>query len=93
VTQPITPSHEAVVHINWTRYIRTECAVMVCPTCQRMRRFLCQFQEWYGWAQTCLGCGDVWEDGERLERPFVRGWRQDSIRRARKALEIIGVQA
>ena len=37
---------------------------------------------WYGWTLTCLGCGDRWLDGERLERPFMRGWRQEAIRRA-----------
>lgn len=81
------------VHINWTRYSQTECRLHRCPTCERDRRFLAQFQEWYGWTMTCCGCGDVWTDGEPHPRPFARGWRQDNIRRARTVLESIGAQA
>jgi hypothetical protein len=84
---------EPRIHINWTRYSETCCQVSHCPTCERLRRFLCRFQEWYGWTQTCLGCGETWTDGEPHERPFQRGWRQESIRHARKVLATIGVQA
>ena len=54
-----------------------------CPTCGRRRRFYGTWAEWYGWTLTCLGCGDAWQDGERMERPFMRGWRADRIRRAK----------
>lgn len=81
------------IHINWTRYSETKCVVIDCPVCERPRRFLSQFQEWYGSTITCCGCGDMWTDGEPHERPFAPGWRQQNIRRARKVLASIGVQA
>lgn len=59
--------------------------ILPCPTCERRRRFVCRLYEWYGWMVTCCGCGDSWEDGERLPRPFARGWRAAAIARARAA--------
>jgi len=53
-----------------------------CPTENAPRRMLGEFAAYYGWTITCLGCGDRWMDGERGERPFARGWRQESIARA-----------
>lgn len=58
--------------------------VQDCPTCDRRRRFVCRWEAWYGVSVTCLGCGDSWCDGERYERPFLRGWRQAAIRRAKQ---------
>jgi hypothetical protein len=81
------------IHINRARYSETKCAIVDCPTCQRPRRMLAQFQEWYGWTLTCAGCGDVWSDGEMHERPFEPGWRRKSIEHARAALAGIGIQA
>lgn len=82
-----------VLHVNWTRYSETSCLVINCPTCERQRRALYQFQEWYGGTVTCAGCGDMWQDGERLERPFAPGWRKQSIEHARRVLASIGVPA
>jgi hypothetical protein len=82
-----------VVHINFTRYTETVCQLNRCPTCQRDRRMLGQFQEWYGMTWTCLGCGEQWQDGEHGGREFRPGWRQENIRHARKVLESIGAQA
>jgi hypothetical protein len=81
------------VHINWTHYSQTRCEVIDCPTCNRQRRALAQFQEWYGWTITCAGCGEQWYDGERGQRPFIQGWRKQNIEEARAALQSIGVQA
>lgn len=81
------------LHINWTRYSKTHCAVIDCPVCQRPRRMLCRFQDWYGTTVTCTGCGDQWTDGERHDRPFYPGWRKDHIRYAREVLATIGIQA
>jgi len=81
------------VHVSWTRYSRTECVVIDCPTCERQRRASAQFQEWYGWTTTCAGCGDQWMDGEMGERPFARGWRRQNIERARAVIESIGLWA
>lgn len=55
-----------------------------CPTCEKKRFMMCWHEEWYGWNYTCLKCGERWADEERLERPFCRGWRQDSVRRAKR---------
>lgn len=57
-----------------------------CPTCKKRRKFYAYFQEWYGWTMTCLGCGEMWADGEMLGRPFMPGWRKDNIRRAKKRI-------
>jgi hypothetical protein len=55
-----------------------------CPTCVRIRWMHVAEAIWYGATITCLGCGEAWSDGERLRRPFARGWRQDAVRRARR---------
>ena len=68
-------------------------AVNDCPTCERPRRMLGWFVEWYGTTWTCAGCGDQWSDGERHARPFAPGWRQEGIAWARRGLALIGVQA
>ncbi len=68
-------------------------AVNHCPVCARPRRMLGHFVEWYGTTWTCAGCGDSWQDGERLERPFAPGWRQQTVRQARERLAALGVQA
>lgn len=55
-----------------------------CPICERARFFVGFFTEWYGWHVVCLRCGDQWEDGEMLSRPFKPRWRQESVEWARK---------
>ncbi len=50
--------------------------IAACPTCKQRRRFAgLDSGPYYGVAWTCCACGDSWADGERLERPFLRGWR------------------
>jgi hypothetical protein len=58
--------------------------IQFCPTCERRRRFAGFDQAWYGVTLTCLACGDSWSDGEMLERPFRRGWRDRARAEARK---------
>lgn len=82
-----------LIHINVPRYSDQRCLVVDCPTCERPRRMLWQFQEWYGGTLTCAGCGDRWSDGEMHPRPFAPGWRQDNIRYARGVLVTLGVFA
>lgn len=74
----------ARIHINWTRYTRRDLSRNFCPTCDKRTFFVAFFQDWYGWASTCLRCGDRWQDGEFCERPFMRGWRKKSIEAAKK---------
>lgn len=71
----------ASLHINRPASINIR-RVMHCPTCDRRRRFSAFDQLWYGPTWTCLGCGDSWSDGMRLERPFRPRWRTEARRRA-----------
>ena len=72
-----------IIHISVPRYIIVKQPVHECPTCKTCRRFLLRVQPWYGADSTCLTCGDSWQDGERMERPFMRGWRKESVKHAR----------
>lgn len=54
-----------------------------CPTCNTRRRFVVRLYEWYDTIWTCCGCGDSWSAGERMRRPFRRGWRAEATARAR----------
>lgn len=59
-----------------------------CPTCEAETDFVAAFSgAYYGDILTCTGCGDAWSEGQRLERPFRRGWRAESIRRAQQRFE------
>jgi hypothetical protein len=71
------------VHVCWSREDWTARRIVFCPTCKQRRRFAGWGQEWYGTIWTCCGCGDAWCDGEMLPRPFARGWRAKSIRKAK----------
>jgi hypothetical protein len=73
------------VHINYTRYSDVDLSKHYCPTCDKQTFFTAFFQDYYGWDSTCLKCGEHWCDGEMSERPFARGWRKDSIKRAKAA--------
>ena len=55
-----------------------------CPICKKRRFFLDVFTAWYGLDSVCLKCGDRWMDGELLLRPFMRGWRKQSVARAKQ---------
>jgi hypothetical protein len=81
------------VHIHAPLPVETCCIVIDCPTCQRQRRALCRYYEWYGATVICAGCGDTWNDGEMEYRPFAPGWRRKSIEHARRELAAIGAQA
>lgn len=81
------------VHIYAPPAISVRVLVVDCPTCNRPRRMLSKSYEWHGAALTCAGCGDSWQDGWRTERPFMPGWRRQSIEYARRELAKIGVQA
>ena len=63
-----------------------------CPNCCGRRTFACFFQEWYGWLDTCLNCGDSWQDGEWMPRPFAPGWRKESVADARERYRLLGRQ-
>ena len=74
-----------MIHILWTTFSDVRAVRVFCPTCRPFRvAAVAAFQEWYGWFVTCLRCGESWEDGEMLPRPFMRGWRAHSIASARE---------
>lgn len=81
------------VHINAPRPVEVSCVIIDCPVCQRKRRALAKYYEWYGATVVCAGCGDRWNDGEMEERPFMPRWRQKSIEHAREELAAIGIQS
>jgi hypothetical protein len=81
------------IHIHAPAPVDVRCIVIDCPTCQRQRRAICKFFEWYGADVTCAGCGDAWSDGEMHERPFAPGWRRQGREYARRELGKIGVPA
>lgn len=57
--------------------------IRYCPVCERRRRFIVRWDgAWYGTTLHCA-CGDSWQDGELLERPFQRGWRKKEQERFR----------
>lgn len=78
------PTH---IHIYQIKYDQTKCVISFCPNCECRRKMLAQFAEWHGWTVTCAHCGDRWEDGELVERPFERGWRKKSADRAKAILK------
>ena len=59
--------------------------VFDCPVCKHRRRFVVVEPEspYCSSTMTCLACGDSWQDGELLERPFQRGWREKAKAKAR----------
>lgn len=72
------------IHINVPHYDSVLITRVKCPTCDKVRAILTMSQEWYGCRSICLRCGEQWGDGERLPRPFARGWRKQSVEEARK---------
>lgn len=64
-----------------------EVRVQFCPTEDTETEMLCQHFEWLGWDITCLSCGEKWGDGERLARPFERGWRERRIEEAKQIIK------
>jgi len=79
-----------MIHIHAPRPTKSMAKIQRCPTCKKRRKFWGAFYEWYGWNITCLSCGERWQDGERLQRPFCPGWRKDSVKRARAAMRLDG---
>jgi hypothetical protein len=79
-----TTTESTAVHIHAPRPTERRLARIDCPTCKRRTFAVGWFTEWYGWDETCLRCGERWGDGERLPRPFVRGWRAKSIEQAKR---------
>jgi hypothetical protein len=74
---------ELTVHLNRPSTMNVR-LIRACPTCKQRRRFAgFDSPPWYGVTLTCCACGDTWSDGERQERPFMRGWRKKSIAEAK----------
>jgi len=67
--------------------IRREVKKRHCPNCHADRPFLVEHLEWYGIDETCLTCGDCWQDGELCPRPLVYAWRKKAVQRALDRLD------
>lgn len=80
---------ESTLIICVPRVTKREIHTTRCPHCSKVRgkptrrKFLYEYEEWYGWTETCLTCGDRWEDGELCPRPRERGWRKEAVKRAK----------
>lgn len=65
--------------------------VLACPTEGRRRRMAGRDHgPYYGPTITCCGCGDSWNCGELMPRPFKRAWRQAEIVKAKRAWDEAG---
>ena len=58
--------------------------ILHCPVEDRRRRMAGYDAPWYGVTITCLGCGDMWTDGQMHPRPFKPRWRKENIAAARE---------
>jgi hypothetical protein len=76
------------LHICYSRMDETKKWRRRCPSCTFRTTMFGWFQEWYGWHITCLHCGEQWQDGCQVERPFMSGWRKRNIAEARRLWSI-----
>lgn len=74
----------SAIHIDFTRVDEQRIIRSYCPNCNQVSGFYAWFQDWYGWHETCLRCGDQWNDGEHVPRPFKPGWRKENIENAKQ---------
>jgi len=73
-----------MLHIKFAKPRDASLIRLACPTCECRTFFAATFEDYYGWHKTCLKCGESWQDGEMLERPFERGWRKRRIEQAKQ---------
>lgn len=71
------------VHICWSHPVEVRLMRARCQTCERRTYHVVASYEWYGPDGTCLRCGERYNEDGRAERPFARGWREQSKRDAR----------
>lgn len=69
------------MHIHAPPVVERARGIDHCPLCRSRRRFVAEFVEWYGWTVTCCGCGERWQDGERIG-PSTH-YKRDRIRLAK----------
>lgn len=72
------------VHVHIPKATDRKLHRIQCPTCNRRTYAMSWFVPWYGWDTTCFKCGDAWQDGEMVGRPFRPRWRADRIARAKR---------
>lgn len=75
------------LHIHAPKHTEASIRIFMCPVCKSDQRFLVTCYEWYSPTLDCLGCGDSWCEGERMERPFMRGWRKKKLTSLHKWIE------
>lgn len=67
-------------------------AIKLCPTCKTRRRFVVRAEAWYGDYWHCCHCGDVWNEGEPLMRPFKPRWRAEAARKHQEMWKTAGTR-
>jgi len=76
---------ELMIHICKAETVYWAIRRWKCPNCGK-RRMLIEGFEWYPSLVGCLNCGDCWSEGERLQRPFYRNWRAESVEELERRL-------
>ena len=76
---------ELMIHICKAEIVYWAIRRWKCPNCGK-RRMLIEAFEWYPGLVSCLNCGDCWSEGERLQRPFYRNWRAESVEEMKRRL-------
>lgn len=81
---------QPIISICFPRYTAARKFRHRCPTCKKRRTFVAWYEDWYGWMEVCLACGERFEDGEMCPRPYFCGpWRQKAILEAKKEWTIL----
>lgn len=59
--------------------------IVRCPVCECMTEMVLAIDRspYYSPTLHCCKCGDAWGEDGLLGRPFVRGWREQAVRRHR----------
>lgn len=64
------------------RFLRKE--IRRCPVCECKTEMVARYEAYYDTTVHCCKCGDSWQGGELLERPFARGWRKQAVKAHRR---------
>ena len=79
------PTRRVIGVICGAEYLMVKMPVSYCQTCERRRRMLLRVEAWRGGYWTCLTCGENYHSEEgRMQRPFSRGWRPETVRQAKE---------
>jgi len=75
------------LHIYAPTAFSSRVRILLCSTCGTRRRFWARYYEDHPAIFTCLTCGDIWSEGERMPRPRCRGWRERNVAEAKRRMK------